>query len=511
MKLNQLKAGAILSYLTLFLGSGVSILYTPVMLRLLGQSEYGLYCLSSSVIGYLGVLNFGLDSAIIHYTAKYRALGDRQKEYRLYGLFMIIYLLLGLLVGAVGAILVYNSELLFSRSLTFDELDRIKLIMALMAFNVAISFPFSIFESIILTYERFYFNKVLELSRVISNPVIMLPLLFLGYKSVAMTVAATLLNFVTIGINTYYCIKTLRVKMVFSNFEWRLLKEIAGYAFFVFLNIIVDKVFWSTNQFILGMLSGTVSVAIYTVALTFNLYYMSFSTAISGVFLPRVTAMVAQNASDSELSELFIKIGRIQYIIMAFIVSGFILFGQEFIVIWAGPEYNSAFYISIVIMIPLTIPLIQNLGISILYAKNMQAFRCLTYFGIAVVNIAGSIYLTPVWGGLGCAIASGAALLLGNGIIINIYYYKKVRLDIPGFWREIGSMTVPVVLAFIIGLCINTTILFNSMAALGGKIILFTSCYFSLMWVIGINKYEKDLFLEPVNGLLKTLKVVRAK
>ena len=89
-KINQLKAGAILSYISLGLTSFISILYTPIMIKLLGQSEYGLYNLANSVIGYLGVLDFGLGVSVIRYTAKYRALNDKEGEENLHGLFIII-------------------------------------------------------------------------------------------------------------------------------------------------------------------------------------------------------------------------------------------------------------------------------------------------------------------------------------------------------------------------------------------------------------------------------------
>ena len=64
-KIDQLKTGAILSYILLGLSSFISILYTPIMLRLLGQSEYGLFSLANSIIGYLGILDFGLSNAVV--------------------------------------------------------------------------------------------------------------------------------------------------------------------------------------------------------------------------------------------------------------------------------------------------------------------------------------------------------------------------------------------------------------------------------------------------------------
>ena len=68
----------------------VGLVYTPIMLRLLGQSEYGLYSLMGSLVGYLSVLDMGLGNTIVRYTAKNRADGTAEIEGKLNGLFLFI-------------------------------------------------------------------------------------------------------------------------------------------------------------------------------------------------------------------------------------------------------------------------------------------------------------------------------------------------------------------------------------------------------------------------------------
>ena len=80
MKVNQLRAGVIMTYVNIGLGSLIPFVYTPIMLRLLGQSEYGLYSLANSVVGYLSLLSFGLGSTIVRYVAKYRAEGNKEQD-----------------------------------------------------------------------------------------------------------------------------------------------------------------------------------------------------------------------------------------------------------------------------------------------------------------------------------------------------------------------------------------------------------------------------------------------
>ncbi len=497
-EINEVKAGAVLSYASIFINIVISLIYTPIMLRLLGQSEYGLFSLIGSLVGYLTILDLGLGNAIIRYTARNRVVGDEEAEASLNGMFVALYCVIALLTVAIGTVLYLNLDNMFGPTLSVVELQKAKIMTLLLIFNFAVSFPLGVFGSIIQAYEKFVFFKLLAIARTLLTPLIILPLLLWGYGSVAMVVVQTVLNLAVLLVNMVYALKKLDVKIYFGQYDWALLKEIAGYSFFIFLNIIVDKIYWSTGQFILGIVSGTMLVAIYAVAMNLNTMYILFSTAVSGVLLPRITMMVANDASNEALSEMMVRIGRVQYVVMAYILSGFILFGQAFIILWAGENYRDAYHIVLLVMIPITVPLIQNTGILILQAKNRQGFRSVLYLVIAVLNIAASIPLAKMWGGLGCALATGVSLVIGNVIIMNIYYHRQIHLNIPMFWQNIMRMSVPVVLAMGCGYGIDMFISLAGFLGLGLKIVLFSVVYIGLMWWWGLNSYEKDLFVSPV-------------
>ncbi len=164
--------------------------------------------------------------------------------------------------------------------------------------------------------------------------------------------------------------------------------------------------------------------------------YMQFSTAISGVFLPKVTTMVAKNKTDQEISELFIRTGRIQFCVMSFILSGFVLFGKQFIALWAGDGYSDAYIIALLFFIPLIVPLIQNLGITILQARNQLRFRSLLYIIIALCSLGLQIPLAKHYGGIGCAVAIASALTIGQILVMNIYYHRNQGINILSFWKN---------------------------------------------------------------------------
>jgi len=498
MPVNQLKAGVVLNYVVIFLNTIVGLLYTPYMLRMMGQSEFGLYSLVASVIAYLTVLDLGFGNAIVRYTAKFRAEKKTEEQYEMFGMFFLLYLVIGIIAFGIGLGLYFNVDTLFGNTMTAVELGRARIMMLLLVANLAFTFPMSIWGSIIQAYEDFVFQKSLNIIRIILNTAVMICLLHFGYKAVAMVVVQTIFNVLTLVINFIYCRRKLNIHIYFrfKHFHWGFLKEVAIYSFWIFLNAIMDRVYWSTGQFVLGAMVGTAAVAVFAIAIQLEGMYMQFSTAISSVFLPKVTAMVATNRSRKEISDLFIRTGRIQYIVLAYILSGFIIFGRQFIELWAGAGYSDAYTISLLFFIPLTVPLIQNLGITILQARNEMKFRSVLYIIIALVSLAMQIVLTRFFGGIGCAMGVSGALVVGQILIMNIYYRRRQDLDIKTFWKEISKMSIiPIVLIFSSMLVIRHFFALDSWGKLILGIAAFSSVYIPLFFRFSMTDEERNLFI----------------
>ena len=474
---------------------------------MLGQSEYGLYSLVSSIISYLTIFDLGFGNAIIIYTTRYRANGDKEKEQKLHGMFFIIYTIIGLVAGIVGTILYFNTDIIFGNTMTDAEIQTAQKLMFILLINLILTFPLSIFSSIITAYEKFVFAKVLNILRIILTPLIMIPLLLTGHKSLILVIVITILNISTLLTNMYFCLKKLKIKLKFGKIDFKLLKEIFSYSFYIFLNTIIDKINWNVDQFILGAVSGTVAVAVYSVAAQINNMYLHFSTAISGVLLPKVTQMEARHASNEEFTKLFIKTGRMQFIILALIVTGFVLFGQQFIMWWAGPGYEQSYIICCILMIPILVPLIQNVGLSILQAKNLYKNRTRMFIFIAIGNIIISIFLAKLYGGIGAALGTAISQIIGQIIILNIYYHKKVKLNMISFWKQIFKMSIPVFISFIIGIIFRSIWTTESMVVFGTQIIIYVIIYGSFMWLLGLTQEEKMKLMTP----LKKIKELKNK
>lgn len=501
--MNQLKAGAALSYVVILLNTFVALLYTPFMLRMMGQSEYGLYSLVASVIGYLTILDMGFGNAIVRYTAKFKVEGKQKEQYEMFGMFLIFYLIIGVVVFCAGLGLYFNVDNMFGKTMTTTELEHARVMMLILVFNIAISFPMSIFGSIMSAYERFVFPKVVNIIRVVLNTAIMIVLLEIGYKAIGMVIVQTIFNVLTLFINYIYCKKKLKIEIHYGRFQLGFLKEIAIYSFWIFLSAIMDKVYLNSGQFILGTVAGTVAISVFAVAIQLQSMYMQFSTAIAGVFLPKITGMVALNTEDKALSDLFIRTGRVQNIIIALFLFGFITFGKPFILLWAGPEYVNAYIITVLFFVSLYIPLIQNLGVTILQARNQMKFRSLSYIVIAFIALVLQYFFALAWGEIGCAVAVAGSLLIGHGLVMNIYYKVKQKFAIGEFWKEILIMDfVPILVTMIFMIVLQGREIKN-WSSLLMWIGIYSVVYLSLFYAFSMNNSEKKLVLSPIKNIFK--------
>ena len=501
---SEIKSGAIIGYVNMFANIIITFFYTPIMLRLMGNSEYGLYSLVSSVIAYLSVLDMGFGNAMIRFVSKAKAKKQDKEEYKINGLFLILYTIIGTITIIIGFILLSNIQKLFP-ALTDAEIKKAKIIMEILIFTIAISFPLSIFDSYALACEKFKFLKTLNLIKTISIPLTMLPLLFLGYKSITMVIITSAYNILYHIATLICCFKKLNMKIKISikNIDKDLFKNIFNYSFFVFLSLIVDTVFNNTDQVILGSVCGTMAVSIYAVATKIVNMNVSVSTTISGLFLPKITKMLEEKNSDEKISELFIKVSRIQIYLMMLILSGFVILGRQFLNLWVGSEYKDVYYIILLIIVPSLIPLTQNIGISVIQAKNQHQFRSVVYLFIAIINIAISIPLARRFEGIGAAAGTLIANLLGQIITMNIFYWKKAKLNIPKYWKFLTIFTLKIGVVVTLMMLIIRNIEFNWI-----RLLLLAIVYviiYAIIVMTTMNKEEKKHLIEILSNIKTTL------
>ena len=489
--MNERKIGILISYINILLQTLINFIYVPILLYYIGKSEYGLYQLIGSFIAYFSIMDFGLTAAVVRFYTKYKALNDKINMENVLAISSRCYVVITVILFIIGYICYLFMDDIFYNSMTSSEISSAKDIFILLLLNIVVTISTMIFRAIINAHEKFLFLKGIETIQLILQPILVIAVLQEYPYAFSVALVQTILNIFLSISRVVYCFRKLKIRIKYHYWDKKLFKEFKKLALSVFAVTLIDQVFFKTNQIILGIISGTSAVAVYAIASLIYMNYMALSLAISGVYLPHITEMIAKRESMKIVSDLFINIGRWQYFLLAAVSSGFFIFGKVFINFWAGKGFEEAYWITLLIIIPFTIDLIQNIGLSILQAQNKYDFRAKVYFGMGIFNLCLAIPLAKIYGGIGCAFATGLSMFIGNGLIMNWYYLKITKLEIGRFWKNIGKITVGVIVVTIIGYIFNLIIEDKNVIIFVIKLLLYTLLYIAIMYKFFMSIEEK--------------------
>tara|TARA_B110000503_G_scaffold142338_1_gene238809 strand:- start:14794 stop:16299 length:1506 start_codon:yes stop_codon:yes gene_type:complete len=490
--LSQLKKGVILSYVTIFLTNVVGLLLTPFIIKSIGDAEFGLYILIGAFVGYISLLDLGLNTTIVRFVAKYRAEKNKKKEENFLFITMCVYGLISLIIVLVGLILYFNLETIFSNSLTLDELSKAKIMFLILIFNLAITLPGGAFTAICTGYEHFVFPRTINIIRYVVRSALVVGLLLVGGDSISLVLLDTVMNILVILFNGVYVFKKLKVTFKLYEFKTPLVKEIFSYSIWVFILVLVSQLQWKAGQVIIGTLTNTTLVAIYGVGIMLGSYYGAFSSAITGVFLPKATKMIVENVNGKELTLMMIKIGRLVFLVLMMVFSSFILFGKQFILLWVGDTYIDSWFVGLIIMIGYTTTLIQGFANEILKAKSLFKYKAIVYIIFLGFGTLSGAFMVKTYGIIGMVTGTTIGWIIAQ-IIMNIYFSKVIHLDILLFFKKIYSKTIPsLLIIMIIGYFIEN-ILGVGWVNLIIKLVLHGCVYVLIIYFFGMRESEKDI------------------
>lgn len=499
---NELKIGSLLSYLQIFFNIVLNLLYTPILISNLGKGEYGLYNTVTSIISIISLLNLGFNSGYIKFHSVYKRNNDEESINKLNGLFLIIFSIIGLVSLIIGIFVTFNLELFFENGLKPEEYEIGKWLMLLLTFDLALSFPFSVFNNIIIANEKFVFAKFISFLKVVITPIISIVFLLNGFRSISLVLILISINFIANLVIVFYVFTKLKSKFVFKNFEKQIIKKLVKYTAFIAIHLVVDQINMNLDKFWLARYVGTEEVAVYSVGFSLYAHYLTIGLAFVPLFTPIVHTISSsekdEETKNNELSEVFIKVGRIQFLVISLFATGFIFFGQEFILFWAGEGYEDAYYVGLLLIIPGTIDLIQNISIEIQRAKELHMFRAIAYSIGAVCNTIITVLLCKKYGSIGCAIGTAISLIAIQGIAVNIYLSKKVKLNIKSFWINMLKILIGIVPPAILGIFYMIFFAGQGFITMCIGIIIYSLVYVVSIWFLSLNRYEKDGLLNYV-------------
>lgn len=487
---NQIAKGAIISYISIFLNIAISLVYTPWMIHKVGVSDYGLYSLVGAFLSYF-LLDFGLAGTITRFVAKYRAEGDERKIENMLGLTAKVYLAIDAVIFIIITILYFFITDIF-KGLTPEELEKLKVLYIISGSFSILSFAFKPVSGAMMAYEYFVVNKSLDLAVRVGTVIFIIIALLLNGNIFHIVFITGATGFIVALIRYYLLIRKTKLKINWKYFQKTELLALFSFSIWV-LAVQMAQVFrLSLVPTILGIVSNTTEISVFSVGRNLEGFVYTFSAALNGLFLPKVTRIV-QSHDRKKLMELMVQVGRIQLYLISLILFGFAIFGQAFINLWVGPEFDMSFWVLIFLVMSNIISLTLAIAMDVVYAENKIKAIAIMVLSSSAIGLVISCLLAPKYGAVGCALASGCGLILTQ-ILYIIYYQKKMDLDMGYFFKNCHLKILPVLLIYsIVAFFIRRLFVINSWMILLTSIGIYTIFFIAIVYFLLFNEDEKHL------------------
>jgi O-antigen/teichoic acid export membrane protein len=494
----QIKIGGIISYLTIGFSIISGLIYTPWMISIIGQSDFGLYTLATSLVTMV-TIDLGLSQAVTRFISKYRAEKDIESIKKFLGIAYKLFIALAFVFLISLTVIYFNVENIFIK-LNAEEIEKVRVLLAIAGFYAVFSFPFQPLDGLLVSGEWFIFQKSTQLFTKVLNVVLMVAALLMGYGLYSLVVVNAFCGVIVIALKLFFIKKKDPQQIAWHTFDRGMTKEIFSFSLWVMVISVAQRLILNITPSVLGITSGSKEIAVFSAAMTIEGYVWTFATVFGGMFLPKVSKLIYGEGSDPKvIQDLMTKVGRIQFILLAAIVSIFIMVGKDFFLNWLGSDFEKSYLITVLLIVPGLITVPQEIASTALIASNQVRYNALSKIIIAAVSISLSYILSLKYGSTGAGIAIFTGNLIGGGLVLNIIYARVLKINIWEFFKKCQiSMILPPILVVIAGMGLNFFIKDISLVNTIFKLLLLFVLYILSAFFLTFNTYEKKL----VTGLI---------
>lgn len=491
MRKNEIKIGVILSYALLIINTLYGLLIAPYILRTVGGVSYGVYKSVASLSASLAVMDMGLGATTTRYMARFHAKNENAKAGNFLAMVFLQYAGLTLLIVGVGCAVYLYLPTMYSQTFSHSELSLAKTLVSILILNMLLRLFENLLSGVLNGYERFKISNGVKLASVITKFSLILFLLPMTKSVITVVFLETIVVSCVIIFFFLYVIRKLKVIPKLIKWDNQLFKESLGYTALMFVQTITIQFNGNVDNVIIGSKIGPMGVTIYSFALTIFGMYENLSGSIANIMLPNMTKRVLAGECTAEIQRGVERAGRFQFMLLSAALGGFLVLGKDFYALWLGEGFSDCYYLTLILILPVTLPMCQNVCLSVLRAQNKMVYRTVTLAISCMINIAVTLIGVKIIGYYGAAIGTACSTIC-NFVMMNLYYHKQIGFKIiPLFMRIIGK-TLPC--AMIAGF---VTYIFHMWVSGGWMLffvnaLLFCFTYLLLLFFFGFNTEERE-------------------
>lgn len=504
MARNGRRRGIAISYIYTILNTVIGLFMSAYIIRLMGQTEYGIYQTMTSFATYLALFQFGTGSIMTRNISLCRKDSSEHELYRRNTSTIWTVAVIQVVIIAVISIIFYQMiGVIYQKSLTSEQISYGKLLFLVVVVKLISTFFIQVLNGIILGCEHYSISTVVQLVYLIVRTALVVGLLLIKPFVVYLVITDSLLTLIMLGYTYIYCKKKLLASFSIKYFDKKIFIDALPLAVALFMQSIINMANGNVDKFVIGILMSPEAVSVYSIGMFIYSTFSSLTTIPISMYMPKVAADMRDGKRGDELTKTLIQPCRLIFLIGGSVLFGFLTIGKQFIGIVYGNDYMEAWIIAVVIMVPMLINMSNGVLVNVLDIMNKRISRSLFLLITTLGNIILTIWWIKTWGMVGAAVATGICTFVGQDILMNIYYDKVIKINIIYLFRETFRGILPCLITASIISFLSIRWVANQYIQLFLGGLVFCVAMGILMLFFGANDVEKEKIVRLKNKFEK--------
>jgi O-antigen/teichoic acid export membrane protein len=422
------------------INAAVTLVLTPFVLRELGPARYGIWVLTSSIIGYYGFLDLGFRAGVTQYLTTYLAMRDFKRASECMSSAVAVLAGLGGVMFALSVGAAYLAPRVFH--VPPDMTREAFWCILIVGTSSAIQFSLNPYASVFTATQRFDLaNGIGVVTRLMTAGAVALSLkLEQGLIGVSLaTCSVSALDYVI----RWRVATTLvpQVEVSPRHMSLSRVREVSAFGIWNTLISINKFVYQHVPNMLIGVVMPIAAVGHYALATGLTRQLNSVLGPLPAVVYPAATELHVRGDRE-RLERLYHDGSRLTMLVMIPLVLIAGIWAHDFYRLWIGNRYlgNGQFQSVAVIFQILLISSSTSFAFSIAQQILIGAGRVRTVaialLCASTMNLALSVFLIRIYGLAGVAMAAAAASVVIDLITMPIMVQRFVGLPLLLFLRR---------------------------------------------------------------------------
>ncbi len=498
MILKTLLQNSVSNFSVFIVKLSTALVMTPVIIKALGNYDYGLWEVVITITGYMGMLDMGIRPAVVRYVANFDAKSDRSSLDQLFTSALLFNASLGVL-SFIGLLVwaLYSPSILQAST---NNIQRYVLFFSIVGFQLLLEFPGYISECFLMGQQHYLMrNSVILINTLVGNSILFF-LLRRGYGLICLAFVNSC-GIVLKYIIYYWLLRLNRFggyRFNPSKASMGSIRKTLGLGFKVWVQSVSGMVTEKASSPIIAVLLGAAMVPFFSIPAALLGYIRRLSLTITDVFMPMFSHLDSRGLDD-EAKAVYLSCSKYIMGLSYPLIVGVCILGKPFLSLWVGEEYayNSTkilYLLGCAYLVLFINPLQQRY----LVAVNKVAFLAkIRLFG-ALLSLISLFALVSYLGITGAAASLLITFLFCEPLVLN---YVCIHLGIS-VRRYIAQVLIPVSIPTLLLL----TVLFvisRTFKLHSYSVILFwtaiSGCIYTLTFLgVSLNSKERRVILKAV-------------